>query len=98
MAFLSEIKHPNIIKLRGYCAQQDARMLVYEYMPNGSLNSQLHSIPPSFVHFVLVIKYICSAAYVHLLSAHILGTAGSSSRGCSLSWHMRIKIAADTAR
>ncbi|CAM8892360.1 unnamed protein product [Rhodiola kirilowii] len=42
MKLLSRVQHPNIIALRAYCAHEDARLLVYEFMPNGSLDTQLH--------------------------------------------------------
>ncbi|PIA36559.1 hypothetical protein AQUCO_03300031v1 [Aquilegia coerulea] len=35
------IQHVNLIRLRGFCAQGSERLLVYEYMPNGSLSSYL---------------------------------------------------------
>ncbi|XP_076891082.1 putative serine/threonine-protein kinase PBL5 [Bidens hawaiensis] len=34
--------HPNLVKLIGYCAEGDQRLLVYEYMPLGSLEDHLH--------------------------------------------------------
>ncbi|CAH9064591.1 unnamed protein product [Cuscuta epithymum] len=39
---LSAIQHPNIISLLGYSIHAETRLLVYELMPNGSLESQLH--------------------------------------------------------
>ncbi|GFP95669.1 probable serine/threonine-protein kinase rlckvii [Phtheirospermum japonicum] len=39
---LSNAKHPNLVKLIGYCAEGDQRLLVYEYMPLGSLEDHLH--------------------------------------------------------
>ncbi|KAF5759853.1 putative protein kinase RLK-Pelle-RLCK-X family [Helianthus annuus] len=39
---LSRIQHPNIITLLGYCVHDDTRLLVYELMHNGSLETQLH--------------------------------------------------------
>ncbi|PWA44937.1 serine-threonine/tyrosine-protein kinase catalytic domain-containing protein [Artemisia annua] len=39
---LSRIQHQNIVNLLGYCIHGDTRFLVYEMMPNGSLESQLH--------------------------------------------------------
>lgn len=39
---LSKIQHPNIISLLGYSIQGDSRLLVYELMENGSLETQLH--------------------------------------------------------
>lgn len=41
---LSLADHPNLVKLIGYCAEEDQRMLVYEYMPLGSLEHHLHGI------------------------------------------------------
>ncbi|XAR59046.1 Non-specific serine/threonine protein kinase [Bertholletia excelsa] len=39
---LSLADHPNLVKLIGYCAEGDQRLLVYEYMPLGSLEEHLH--------------------------------------------------------
>lgn len=36
--------HPNLVKLIGYCAEGVQRLLVYEYMPLGSLETHLHGI------------------------------------------------------
>ncbi|RLN43249.1 hypothetical protein C2845_PM01G32160 [Panicum miliaceum] len=62
--FLGKIWHPNVISVLGYCIHEDTRLLVYELMQNGSLETQLHG----------------------------------PSRGSALSWHVRLKIALDTAR
>ncbi|KAG9153595.1 hypothetical protein Leryth_008532, partial [Lithospermum erythrorhizon] len=42
VALLNKIQHPNIITLLGYCIHEETKMLVYELMENGSLDSQLH--------------------------------------------------------
>ncbi|KAL8260436.1 hypothetical protein R6Q59_028389 [Mikania micrantha] len=34
--------HPNLVQLIGYCAEGAQRLLVYEYMPLGSLEDHLH--------------------------------------------------------
>ncbi|KAI5080979.1 hypothetical protein GOP47_0004162 [Adiantum capillus-veneris] len=39
---LGKIRHKNIVKLLCYCTSDDAKLLVYEYMPNGSLGDLLH--------------------------------------------------------
>ena len=39
---LSKIRHPNIISLLGYSIHGDTRLIVYELMENGSLETQLH--------------------------------------------------------
>uniref|UniRef100_A0A7N0UV48 non-specific serine/threonine protein kinase n=2 Tax=Kalanchoe fedtschenkoi TaxID=63787 RepID=A0A7N0UV48_KALFE len=42
---LGVVSHPNLVKLIGYCAEDDERgiqrLLVYEYMPNGSVDDHL---------------------------------------------------------
>lgn len=45
MNFLGVVKHPNLVKLVGYCAEDDERgmqrLLVYELMRNRSLEDHL---------------------------------------------------------
>lgn len=38
---LSLLSHPNLVNLLGYSTDLDQRILVYEYMPNGSLEDHL---------------------------------------------------------
>ncbi|OAE21069.1 hypothetical protein AXG93_421s1190 [Marchantia polymorpha subsp. ruderalis] len=40
---LSRLQSQFLLELHGYCADQDHRLLVYEYMPNGSLQEHLYS-------------------------------------------------------
>ncbi|KAL2341842.1 hypothetical protein Fmac_009782 [Flemingia macrophylla] len=39
---LGKIRHKNIVKLWCCCTTRDSKLLVYEYMPNGSLGDLLH--------------------------------------------------------
>ena len=39
--FLGDLVHPNLVKLIGYCIEDDQRLLVYEFMPRGSLENHL---------------------------------------------------------
>ncbi|KAI7983512.1 putative serine/threonine-protein kinase PBL25 [Camellia lanceoleosa] len=43
---LSLLHHQNLVNLIGYCADGDQRLLVYEYMPLGSLEDHLLDLPP----------------------------------------------------
>ncbi|XP_058197741.1 probable serine/threonine-protein kinase PBL23 [Rhododendron vialii] len=42
---LSLVNHPNLVNLIGYCADGHQRILVYEYMSNGSLEDHLLDLP-----------------------------------------------------
>ncbi|KAL6534226.1 putative serine/threonine-protein kinase pbl7 [Orobanche hederae] len=44
---LSLLHHHNLVNLIGYCADGDQRLLVYEYMPLGSLADHLYDSMPS---------------------------------------------------
>ncbi|GKC75476.1 probable serine/threonine-protein kinase PBL8 [Tanacetum coccineum] len=39
--FLGQLRHPNLVKLIGYCCEDDNRLLVYEFMFRGSLEHHL---------------------------------------------------------
>ncbi|CAA0810958.1 Protein kinase superfamily protein [Striga hermonthica] len=41
VVFLGQLRHPHLVKLIGYCCEEEHRLLVYEYMPRGSLENQL---------------------------------------------------------
>ncbi|CAH9129938.1 unnamed protein product [Cuscuta epithymum] len=42
---LTLLNHPNLLNLIGYCADGEQRLLVYEYMPIGCLQTHLFDIP-----------------------------------------------------
>lgn len=50
--FLGIVDHPNLVKLLGYCSEDGQtgiqRLLVYEYMPQNSLEAHIFSsaLPP----------------------------------------------------
>ncbi|KAJ0988476.1 hypothetical protein J5N97_006832 [Dioscorea zingiberensis] len=39
--FLGQLRHPNLVKLIGYCCEDEHRLLVYEFMARGSLENHL---------------------------------------------------------
>ncbi|XP_020256056.1 probable serine/threonine-protein kinase PBL16 isoform X1 [Asparagus officinalis] len=41
--FLGQLSHPNLVKLVGYCCEKEHRVLIYEYMPRGSVENNLFS-------------------------------------------------------
>ncbi|KAI5580598.1 hypothetical protein BDE02_08G164200 [Populus trichocarpa] len=42
VALLSRIHHRNLVPLLGYCEEEHQRILVYEYMHNGTLRDHIH--------------------------------------------------------
>ncbi|XP_019442638.1 PREDICTED: probable serine/threonine-protein kinase PIX7 isoform X3 [Lupinus angustifolius] len=43
--YLGDLLHPNLVKLIGFCIEDDQRLLVYEFMPRGSLDNHLFRRP-----------------------------------------------------
>ncbi|XP_073009975.1 probable serine/threonine-protein kinase PBL17 [Typha latifolia] len=41
VSYLGQFSHPNLVKLIGYCCENEHRLLVYEYMAGGSLENHL---------------------------------------------------------
>lgn len=42
MVIFSQLNHRNIVKLLGCCLETEIPILVYEYVPNGTLFEQIH--------------------------------------------------------
>ncbi|KAG8058750.1 hypothetical protein GUJ93_ZPchr0002g24847 [Zizania palustris] len=42
VASIGRLRHRNVVQLLGYCRLRDELLLVYDYMPNGSLDKYLH--------------------------------------------------------
>ncbi|GMH20697.1 hypothetical protein Nepgr_022538 [Nepenthes gracilis] len=46
--YLGQLEHPNLVKLIGYCLEEDHRLLVYEFMNCGSLERHLYTRSSDF--------------------------------------------------
>ncbi|KAF9609034.1 hypothetical protein IFM89_012474, partial [Coptis chinensis] len=66
---LGKIRHKNIVRLWCCCTNRDSKLLVYEYMPNGSLGDLLHSSKGGLVDWPMRYKIAMNAAeglsYLH---------------------------------
>lgn len=47
LGLLSRVNHKNLVRLEGFCWEGGERVLVYEYVANGTLSDHLHSLPRS---------------------------------------------------
>ncbi|CAN6548187.1 unnamed protein product [Malus baccata var. baccata] len=46
VTYLSEIRHRHLVTILGYCQESGYQVLVYEYLPNGSISSHLYDTRP----------------------------------------------------
>ncbi|GMI85208.1 L-type lectin receptor kinase S.7 [Hibiscus trionum] len=45
LSIIAGLRHKNLVQLQGWCAEKGELLLVYEFMPNGSLDTVLHQDP-----------------------------------------------------
>nr|WIL59800.1 nodulation protein [Melilotus officinalis] len=67
---IGRIHHLNVVQLLGFCIEGSKRALVYEFMPNGSLDKFIFSKEPSInlsynQLFNISIGVACGIAYLH---------------------------------
>lgn len=60
--YLSQLHHPNLVKLIGYCSEGDNRLLVYEFLPKGSLENHLFRRGAQPLTWAIRIKVAVGAA------------------------------------
>ncbi|XP_030449570.1 probable serine/threonine-protein kinase PBL3 [Syzygium oleosum] len=60
--YLGQLHHPNLVKLIGYCVEGENRLLVYEFMPKGSLENHLFRRGPQPLSWAIRIKVAVGAA------------------------------------
>ncbi|KAE8679163.1 putative L-type lectin-domain containing receptor kinase S.7 [Hibiscus syriacus] len=49
LSIIAALRHKNLVQLQGWCAEKGELLLVYEFMPNGSLDTVLHQDPANGV-------------------------------------------------
>ncbi|KFK34793.1 hypothetical protein AALP_AA5G193900 [Arabis alpina] len=62
--YLGQLSHPNLVKLIGYCLEDEQRLLVYEFMHKGSLEDHLftNGVQCKPLSWILRIKVALDAA------------------------------------
>lgn len=88
---LSRLHHRNLVKLIGICIEEHNRCLVYELIPNGSVESHLHGM------FTGVVYNYCD----HVMQSHCFNSfdlTGADKQNAPLDWDARMKVALGAAR
>ncbi|KAI5071534.1 hypothetical protein GOP47_0013785 [Adiantum capillus-veneris] len=62
VTYLGQLRHPNLVKLIGFCIEDDKRLLVYEFMQRGSLENHLFRKSASPLAWSTRIKIALGAA------------------------------------
>lgn len=88
IALLSRVHHKNLVNLVGFCVEQDEQILVYEYIPNGTLRESLNSMcrchPSKNIQLIL--------------SVNLFSNINTGRDGMQLDWNRRLQIALGSAR
>lgn len=66
---ISSVSHPNLIRLLGFCIQNGEQILIYEYMPNGTLSQHLQrergGVLPWTVRLTVAAETAHAIAHLH---------------------------------
>ena len=58
VAAIANLNHHNVVSLKGYCSFLRERILVYEYVPNKTLEYHLHGKLPSSLFIPIIGPYL----------------------------------------
>ncbi|KAF1895823.1 hypothetical protein Lal_00037939 [Lupinus albus] len=95
---LSLLHHQNLVSLIGYCADGDQRLLVYEYMPLGSVED--HLLGKILLGFVIVFNFQMSILAFDI-EKYVTSRRNAKNlhpQQKPLDWFTRMKIALDAAK
>jgi Protein tyrosine and serine/threonine kinase len=86
---ISRVHHKHLVSLVGYCISEDHRLLVYDFVSNGTLHYHLHGK----IVFIYVSLSLASCFGHSLICTKYVGKG----RPC-MEWSTRVKVAAGSAR
>jgi interleukin-1 receptor-associated kinase 1 len=94
IGFLTKLQHTNIVKLLGYCIHGTERVLVYEYMANGSFDTFIFGMcsPITTGYFTSDFDQIFYDYLLIPLGLTSCNLAGARTRNTYLDWPTRSQV------
>ncbi|KAL9328149.1 hypothetical protein ACSQ67_003152 [Phaseolus vulgaris] len=92
---LSSIHHVNLVKLHGYCSDPRGLLLIYEYIPNGTLAEHLHHRKGSLtwqVRLEIALQTALAMEYLHFSVVPPVVHRDITSSNIFVERDMRIKV------
>jgi serine/threonine protein kinase len=93
VVLIAKLQHKNLVKLLGCCILEDEKLLVYEYLPNKSLDYFLFGI--SYLKFSILLIFR-NNKFAHTLLIYLVPS--DSATKAMLQWPTRFKIIQGVAR
>ncbi|TKY71779.1 leucine-rich repeat receptor protein kinase [Spatholobus suberectus] len=94
---LSRVHHKNLVGLVGFCFEEGEQMLVYEYIPNGTLMDSLSGKSGIWMDWIRRLKVALGAArglaYLHELANPPIIHRDIKSSNILLDYHLNAKVA-----
>ncbi|OVA00223.1 Protein kinase domain [Macleaya cordata] len=94
---LVQVEHLNLVRLYGYLEQDDERIVVVEYVPNGNLSEHLHGLNGNVLDFAtrldIAIDVAHAITYLHMYTDHPIICGDIKSSNILLTENLRAKVA-----
>lgn len=94
---LSSVSHPNLVRLLGCCIEQGEQILIYEFMPNGTLSQHLQRERgkglPWTVRLTIAAETAKAIAYLHSAVHPPIYHRDIKSSNILLDFHFKSKVA-----